>query len=140
MPLKESYGSQMTIRAINSDGTYGEPIEFENIENVTYSLDENVDKFYTVGFDLAQGSDMTISGTLLLPYKKMSRKKFKKWMMHFPWIDRNEAEAYCCLIAVTNGRISYGATYHDIAFLIAFERPSIVLFNSFARQLKETNK
>ena len=81
-----------------------------------------------------------VSMTITLPHKKMSRKKFKKWLMHFPWIDRNEAEAYCCLIGITKGRISYGATYHDIAFLINFERPGIVLFNSFARQLKETEK
>ena len=137
MPPREFYGKQMTLRAINQDGTYSEPIEFEN---VAYSLDENTDELYTVGFDLAQESDMTFSGTLILPYKKMSRKKFKKWLMHFPWINRNEAEAYCQLIGITKGRISYSATYQDIALLINFERPSIVLFDSFVRQLKETEK
>lgn len=139
-PLEENSISELTLRPINPDGTYGDPIEFENFENVTYSLDENEDKFYTVGFDLAKGSDMTFSGTVILPHKKMSRKKFKKWLMHFPWFDRNEAEAYCCLISIAKGRISYGTTYHDIAFLINFERPSIILFNSFVRQLKETEK
>lgn len=104
---------------------------------------------YTVGFDPAEGSDITAYGYIELPHfrnpfydndKKISRKKFKKWLMHFPWINRNEAEAYCYLIGITKGRISYSATYHDIAFLINFERPSIVLFNSFIRQLKETEK
>ena len=82
----------------------------------------------------------SLQWTLVFPHKKMSRKKFKKWLMHFPWINRNEAEAYCCLIAVAKGRISYSATYHDIAFIMSFERPGIALFNSFARQLKETEK
>lgn len=81
-----------------------------------------------------------VSMTITLPHKKMSRKRFKKWLMHFQWIDRNEAEAYCCLIGIAKGHISYGATYHDIAFLINFERPGIVLFNSLTRQLKETEK
>ena len=139
-PLEENSISELTLRPINPDGSYGDPIEFENFENVTYSLDENVDEFYTVGFDLAKGSDMTAYGYIKIPNKKMSRKKFKKWLMHFPWIDRNEAEAYCCLIGITKGHISYGATYQDIAFLINFERPSIVLFNSFVKQLKETEK
>ena len=148
-PLEENSISELTLRPINPDGSYGDPIEFENFENVTYSLDENVDEFYTVGFDLAKGSDMTAYGYIELPHfrnpfynndKKISRKKFKKWLMHFPWIHRNEAEAYCQLIGITKGRISYGTTYQDVAFLINFERPSIVLFNSFVKQLKETEK
>lgn len=139
-PLEENSISELTLRPINPDGSYGDPIEFENIENVTYSLDENVEGFYDVGFDLAKESDITAYGYIRIPNKKMSRKTFKKWLMHFPWINRNEAEAYCQLIGITKGRISYSATYQDIAFLINFERPSIVLFNSFIRQLKETEK
>ena len=139
-PLEENSISELTLRPINPDGIYGDPIEFENFENVTYSLDENVDEYYTVGFDLAKRSDMTAYGYFRLSNKKISRKKFKKWLMHFPWINRNAAEAYCQLIGITKGRISYGATYQDIVFCINFERPSIVLFNSFVRQLKETEK
>ena len=139
-PLEENSISELTLRPINPDGTYGDPIEFENFENVMYSLDENVDEFYTIGFDPAKESDMTAYGYIKILNKKMSRKKFKKWLMHFPWIHRNEAEAYCQLIGITKGRISYSTTYQDVAFLINFERPSIVLFNSFVRQLKETKK
>ena len=140
MPPRELCGRRMTIRPIDQDAFYGDPFEFENFENVTYSLDENIEGLYEVRFDLAKESDTTVYGYIRIPSKKISRKKFKKWLMHFPWIDRNEAEAYCCLIGIAKGRISYGATYHDIAFLINFERPGIVLFNSFARQLKETEK
>lgn len=139
MPPKEFYGKQMTLRAINQDGTYGEPIEF--IE--PFLIEEEPVETETLNemtLQYLNNTTTTFSGTIVLPHKKISRKKFKKWLMHFPWIDRNEAEAYCCLISIAEGRISYGATYHDIAFLIAFERPSIVLFNSFAKQLKETEK
>ena len=139
MPSRELYGSQMTIRAINPDGTYGEPIEF--IEPFLIEKEPvETETLNKISLQYLNNTTTTFSVELILPHKKMSRKTFKKWLMHFPWIDRNEAEAYCCLIGITEGRISYGATYHDIAFLINFERPSIVLFNSFARQLKETEK
>lgn len=139
MPPKELRGSRVTIRPIDQDGFYGEPIEFiepflieeEPVE--TETLNEMTLHFLS-------NTTTTFSGTLILPHKKMSRKKFKKWLMHFPWIDRNEAEAYCCLIGIAEGRISYGTTYQDVAFFINFERPGIVLFNSFTRQLKETEK
>ena len=138
---RELYANQIEIRPVNSDGTYGKPIELdsfgpfvlEDAPLVTPTSD-------TIRFSLLRSTPITLTGELKLPHKKMSRKKFKKWLMHFPWIDRNEAEAYCCLIGIAEGRISYGATYHDIAFLINFERPSMVLFNSFVRQLKETEK
>ena len=139
MPPKEFYGKQMTLRAINQDGTYGEPIEF--IE--PFLIKEESTETETSNEMILQylnNTTTTFSGTLMLPHKKMSRKKFKKWLMHFPWIDRNEAEAYCCLIAITKGRISYSTTYQDIVFIMLFERPSIALFNSFIRQLKETEK
>lgn len=139
MPPRELYGSQMTLRAINQDGTYGEPIEFIEPSIIE---DEPVEweTFSEITLQYLNNTTTTFSGTLTLPHKKMSRKTFKKWLMHFPWIHRNEAEAYCCLVAITKGRISYSATYHDLAFIMSFERPSIALFNSFIRQLKETEK
>ncbi len=139
MPPREFHGKQMTLRAINSDGTYGEPIEF--IE--PFLIEEEPVEIETsnkMTLHYLNNTTTTFSGTLILPHKKMSRKTFKKWLMHFPWIRRNEAEAYCRLIGIAKGCISYSATYQDIAFLINFERPGIVLFNSFIRQLKETEK
>ena len=139
MPPREFHGKQITLRAINSDGTYGEPIEFIKpflIEEEPVEI-ENLNK---MTLHYLNNTTTTFSGTLILPHKKMSRKTFKKWLMRLPWINRNEAEAYCQLIGITKGRISYSATYKDIVFLINFERPGIVLFNSFIRQLKETEK
>ena len=141
MPPRELYANQIEIRPVNSDGTYGKPIELdsfgpfvlEDAPLVTPTSD-------TISFGLLRSTPITLTGELKLPHKKMSRKTFKKWLMHFPWINRNEAEAYCYLIGITKGRISYGTTYQDVSFLINFERPSIVLFNSFIRQLKETEE
>ena len=141
MPPRECYVSQMEMRSVNPDGSYGAPIKLDSFEPIPIEdapLETSTSD--TIRFSLLANTPITFTGELKLPHKKMSRKKFKKWLMHFPWIDRNEAEAYCCLIAVTKGRISYSATYHGIASIMSFERPGIALFNSFTRQLKETEK
>ena len=75
-------------------------------------------------------------GTFVFPHKKISRRTFKKWLMQHSWIDRNSVENWCRLIAVANGRVSYGRTYQDMTLDPTF----LGLFNSFARQLKETEK
>lgn len=111
-PLEENSISKLTLRPINPDGTYGDPIEFENIENVTYSLDENVDEYYTVGFDLAKGSDMTAYGYIRLPNKKMSRKTFKKWLMS-RGLNRNLAERFCNIVKSLHGEQSYQHLYYN---------------------------
>ena len=109
-PLEENSISELILRPINPDGTYGDPIEFENVENVTCSLDENVEEFYMVGFDLAKESDMTFSGTLILPHKKMSRKKFKKWLMSRGF-NRYFAEWFCKAVKSFHGKKSYRSLY-----------------------------
>jgi len=124
-PLEENNISELTLRPINPDGSYGDPIEFENIENVTYSLDENVDKFYTVGFDLAKESDMTAYGYIRIPNKKMSRKKFKKWLMS-KGIDRDIAEWFCKVVKSFKGKQSYRSLY----FVGFFSSTSQDLVNS----------
>lgn len=143
MPPKELYCSQVVMRPVNPDGTYGEPIELDSFEPISIDIDSEPLETYSsdaICFNLPADTPIIFQERLTLPHKKMSRKKFKKWLMHFPWIDRNAAEAYCYLIAITKGRISYTATYHDIAFIMLFEKPGIALFHSFARQLKETEK
>ena len=115
-PLEENSISKLTLRLINPDGTYGDPIEFKNIENVTYSLDENVGKFYTVGFDLAKGSDMTIyGGYIRLPNKKMSRKTFKKWLISRGF-NRDLAEWFCNVVKSFHGERSYRQLYFNGLF------------------------
>ena len=141
MPPKELYCTQAVMRPVNPDGTYGESIKLDSFEPI--SIDGEPLETYpsdTICFNLPADTPIIFQERLTLQHKKMSRKKFKKWLMHFPWIDRNEAEAYCYLIAITKGRISYIATYHDISFIMLFERSGIALFHSFARQLKETEK
>lgn len=114
-PCEENNISELTLRPINPDGFYGDPIEFENFENVTYSLDENVDKFYAVGIDLAKGSDMTMYGYIRIPNKKMSRKKFKKWLMS-KGIDRDIAEWFCKAVKSFKGQYSYQTLYFNGLF------------------------
>ena len=109
-PLEENSISELTLRPINPDGTYGDLIEFENIENVTYSLDENIDEFYTVGFDLAKRSDMTIYGYFMFSHKKMSRKTFKKWLMS-KGFDRDLSEWFCRAVKSFKGQYSYQSLY-----------------------------
>lgn len=129
MSPKELYGSQMTVRAINSDGTYGEPIKFENFENVTYSLDENTDELYTVGFDLAKGADMTMLGYIMLPNKKMSRKKFKKWLMS-KGFNRNLAEWFCVAVKSFKGGQSYQSLYFNGLFASTSQGLVNILFDT----------
>lgn len=115
MPPRELCGRRMTIRPIDQDAFYGDPIEFENFENVTYSLDENVDEFYTIGFDLAKESDTTAYGYIRIPNKKMSRKKFKKWLMS-RGINRNLAERFCNVVKSCHGKQSYQILYFNGLF------------------------
>lgn len=114
-PLEENSISELTLRPINPDGTYGDPIEFENFENVTYSLDENVEGFYEVEFDLAKGSDMTAYGYIRIPNKKMSRKTFKKWLMS-KGINRDFAEWFCKVVKSFKGQYSYQTLYFNGLF------------------------
>lgn len=109
-PLEENSISELTLRPINTDGTYGDPIKFENVENVTYSLDENVDKFYTIGFNLAKGSDMTAYGYIRIPNKKMSSKKFKKWLMSRGF-NRDLADRFCDIVKSSKGKQSYQSLF-----------------------------
>lgn len=128
-PLEENSISKLTLRPINPDGTYGDPIEFENIENVTYSLDENVDEYYTVGFDLAKELDMTIYGYIRLPNKKMSRKTFKKWLMSRDF-NRDLAEWFCNVVKSFHGERSYQQLYFNGLFSSTPQGLANILFDT----------
>lgn len=124
---------------INPDGSFGEPIQLENLKTVELDglelgTDSSENLMYKDSIKFLSG---TISGTLKLDLpQKMSRKKFKKWLMHYWWCDRNFAEQWCCLIGVFNGRVSYTKTYFD-SFL---SNPKLSLIFSIDKQLKETEK
>lgn len=129
-PHEENSISELTLRPINTDGTYGDPIEFENFENMTYSLDENVDEFYTIGFDLAKGSDMTIyGGHIRIPNKKMSRKTFKKWLMS-KGFNRDLAEWFCKVVKSFKGLYSYQSLYFNGLFTSTSQDLINVLFDT----------
>lgn len=135
-PLEENNILKPTLRPINQDGTYGDPIEFENFENVTYSLDENVEGFYEVGFDLAKESDMTTyGGYIRLPNKKMSRKTFKKWLMS-KGFTRDLAEWFCVAVKSFKG----GQSYQTLYFNGLFSSTSQDLFNILFDTLFPINK
>ena len=129
-PLEENSISELTLRPINPDGTYGDPIKFENFENVTYSLDENVEGFYEVGFDLAKESDMTIyGGYIRLPNKKMSRKTFKKWLMS-KGFDRDLSEWFCKVVKSFKGQYSYQTLYFNGLFSSTSQDLLNILFDT----------
>lgn len=97
---------------INPDGSFGEPIELEKLKNVELdglelgtdspdnSMHKNSCKFLS-----------TISCTLKcnLP-RKMSRKKFKKWLMS-KGFNRDLAEWVCNVVKFFRGKYSYHYLY-----------------------------
>ena len=124
---------------INPDGSFGEPVQLEKLKTVELDglelgTDSPDNSMYKNSIKFLSG---TMSGTLKcnLP-RKMSRKKFKKWLMHYWWCDRNYAEQWCYLIGILNGRVSYTKTYFD-SFL---SNPKLSLIFSIDKQLKETEK
>ena len=137
MPPKDLWYNQMVIKHVNPDGMYGESIKLDSFELI--SIDDEPLETYpsdAIHFDLLANTPITFTGELALPHKKMSRKTFKKWLMQYSWIDRNSAETWCYLIAVANGRVSYGITYQDMILDPTF----LGLIDSVVRQLKETEK
>ena len=131
--------SGFAIRPINPDGTYGDEIQLEGFGNITTypaeSLyDEDADLIKTLKF---VGEAITFIGNIKLPHKKMSRKKFKKWLMHFPGMERNSAEGWCCLIGIAKGQVSYQHTYSDN---MLFVPDTCSLMESILWQLKNTKK
>ena len=128
-PLEENNISELTLRPINPDGSYGDPIEIENFENVTYSLDENVDKFYTIGFDLAKESDITAYGYIRIPNKKTSRKTFKKWLMS-KGFDRDLSEWFCKVVKSFKGQYSYQTLYFNGLFSSTSQDLFNILFDT----------
>ena len=128
-PPEENSISELALRPINQDGTYGNPIEFENFENVTYSLDEYIERFYTVGFDLSKGSDMTAYGYIRIPNKKMSSKTFKKWLMS-KGFDRDLSEWFCKVVKSFKGQYSYQTLYFNGLFSSTSQDLFNILFNT----------
>lgn len=56
-----------------------------------------------------------VSMTIALPHKKISRKKFKKWLMS-KGIDRDFAEWFCKVVKSFKGQYSYQSLYFNGLF------------------------
>ena len=77
---------------------------------------------------------LTFSGAIIFHHKKMSRKKFKKWLMHLPGHNRNYAENWCRIIKLLNGLVSYGESYQAMAL----DPSGLLLLDSITIKLEET--
>ena len=76
-----------------------------------------------------------VSMTITLPHKKMSRKKFKKWLMS-KGINRDLAEWFCKVVKSFKGKQSYRLLY----FSGLFSSPSQDLVNILFDTLFPINK
>jgi len=108
---------------INPDGSFGEPIKLEKLkivelDGLELGTDSPDNSMYKNSFKFLSG---TISGTLKcnLP-RKMSRKKFKKWLMAHGF-SRNYAEWLCQFVSTYSGEISYQRTYAKYYFEVVFK-------------------
>lgn len=77
---------------------------------------------------------LTFSGAIIFHYKKMSRKKFKKWLMHLPGHNRNYAENWCRIIKLLNRLVSYGESYQAMTL----DPSGLLLLDSITIKLEET--
>ena len=108
---------------INPDGSFGEPIELEKLKAVELNglelgTDSPDNSMYKNSIKYL--SD-TMSGTLKcnLP-RKMSRKKFKKWLMAHGF-SRNYAEWLCRFVSTYSGEVSYQSLYVKYYFEVVFK-------------------
>lgn len=116
MPPRECYVSQIEMRPVNPDGTYGEVIKWDLSEPITFE-DESVieTSSYTIPFGLLRDTPVTFTGELKLPHKKMSRKTFKKWLMSRGF-HRDLAEWFCRVVKTFKGKQSYQSLYFNGLF------------------------
>lgn len=98
---------------INPDGSFGEPVELEKLkivelDGLELGTDSPDNSMYKNSIKFLSG---TISGTLKcnLPHK-MSRKKFKKWLMSRGF-NRYFAEWFCKAVKSFHGKKSYRSLY-----------------------------
>ena len=95
------------------------PIKIDGIQLTSAILDDTDNDltkksfpYYHIGFDLAKGQDMTIYGYFRLLNKKMSRKKFKKWLIS-KGFNRDLAEWFCVAVKSFKGEQSYQSLYFN---------------------------
>lgn len=70
-----------------------------------------------------------VSMTITLPHKKMSRKKFKKWLMS-KGINRDLAEWFCKVVKSFKGYYSYQSLYFNGLFASTSQGLFNILFDT----------
>lgn len=130
----ESRMSDFVMYPISSDGAFGEPIKLEGLTSIEEFSEEGTVYPEQVSFNAFKETQFT--GTFCIPHTKKSRKTFKKWLMQFPWADRDLAECWCYIISLAHGRVSYARTYRDMFF----DQTFFGMVNSIGNQIKETEK
>ena len=108
---------------INPDGSFGEPVQLEKLKTVELDglelgTDSPDNLMYKYSIKYLSGA---MSGTLKcnLP-RKMSRKKFKKWLMAHEF-SRNYAEWLCRFASTYSGEVSYQSLYVKYYFEVVFK-------------------
>lgn len=130
--LEENSISELTLRPIGPDGSYGEEIKMENFDGVTHflDLDDNIDVELSVASKLLfEPITLMLTGTLTLPHQKKSRKTFKKWLMSRGF-NRNLAERFCNIVKSYHGEKSYQSLYFNGLFLSTPQDLVNILFDT----------
>lgn len=105
MGPNENNESKLILTPINSYGTYGDSFTWYGLHSV---MDYPETTTYT---ETLRFLTETISGTLKLYLpRKMSRKKFKKWLMS-KGFDRDLSEWFCNVVKSFKGQYSYQSVY-----------------------------
>lgn len=98
----------MIMTPINEDGTYGEPIKFENLKPIAEEDLQDLDS--TKKNKLIFNTTWSGEFNMKFKHKKISKKTFKKWCMS-RGLSRNASELACQIIGRHRGKISYQKVY-----------------------------
>ncbi len=115
---------------INPDGSFGEPIELENLKNVElYGSELGTDGSDNLMYkDSLKFLTENFSGTVVIKSdlpRKISRKKFKKLLMS-KGFNRDLAEWVCNAVKLFRGKYSY----HYLYFYVWLAPGPQTLFNN----------
>lgn len=118
----ENNESKLILTPINPDGTYGDSFTWYGFSPI---MDYPETTTYIETFNYLTE---TISGTLKLDLpRKMSCKKFKKWLMS-KGINRDIAEWFCIVVKSFKGKQSYQSLYLNGLFSLT---PQDLIYNLF---------
>lgn len=110
---------------INPDGSFGEPVELEKLKTVELNGlelgtngSDNLMYKHSCEFLTKNFSEIVVIKSDLP--RKISRKKFKKWLMAHGF-SRNYAEWLCRFVSTYSGEVSYQSLYVKYYFEVVFK-------------------